>query len=34
MVLEYGCFCPWGGPLAVEITSVGESEGLLRLGEW
>ena len=34
MVLENGRFCTWGGPLTVEITSVGENEGLLRLGEW
>ena len=34
MVLENGCFGTLGGPLTVEITSVGENEGLLRLGEW
>ena len=26
-------FAP-GGPLTVEITSLGENEGSLRLGEW
>ena len=31
MVLENGCFCTLGGPLAVEITSVGESQ---RLQGW
>ena len=34
MVLENGCFRTLGGPLAVEITSVGKSERLSRLGEW
>ena len=27
-------FAPGGDPLTVEITSLGENEGLLRLGEW
>ena len=34
MVLVNGRFCTLGGPLTVEITSVGENEGLLRLDEW
>ena len=34
MALEMGRFCTRGGPLTVEITSLGENEGLLRLGEW
>ena len=33
MVMEHGCFCTLGGPLAVYINSVGKNEGLLRLGE-
>ena len=34
MTLKMGCFCTRGGPLTVEITSLGENEGLLRLDEW
>ena len=34
MDLENGRFCTQGGPLTVEITSLGENEVLLRLGEW
>ena len=34
MDLGKGHFCTQGGPLTVEITSLGENEGLLRLGEW
>ena len=33
MDLENGHFCTRGGPLTVEITSLGENEGWLRLGE-
>ena len=33
MVLENDWFFTLGGPLAVEISSVGESERLSRLGE-
>ena len=34
MDLENGHFFTRGGPLTVEITSLGENKGLLRLGEW
>ena len=34
MDLENGHFCTRGGPLTVEITSLGKNEGLLRLGKW
>ena len=34
MVLENGRFCTLRGPPTVEITSLGENEGLLRLGEY
>ena len=34
MALEIGRFCSQGGPLTVEITSLGGNEGLLRLDEF
>ena len=34
MDLENSHFCTQGGPLTVEITSLGENKGLLRLGVW
>ena len=34
MDLENGHFFTRGGPLTMEITFLGENNGLLRLGEW